>query len=331
LDTVELLRRAVSKDAVGFATLLKMAALKLPFVSEKVLPFGVLFASIYTCWKLNRTQELVVIRAAGLSAWQFLAPLLLSAFALGFFATAVLSPFSSFLFGRYNQMENIHFKENSNLVTVSRSGIWLRQATDDGYALLRAAAFDEHSWQFSDLTLLFFDRDDGYIRRLDAKTGYLQTGAWDLRRVTINDGAATTRQDAFTLPTTLTASKIEESFADPETLSFWRMPEYLGIMEESGIPTTRLRIYYQSLLAKPFLLIGMVLLAATFSLRPTRFGGTSMLIALGAAAGFFIFFFESMLHAFGFSQKIPVLLSAWTPSLVGIMIGASALLHLEDG
>ena len=55
------------------------------------------------------------------------------------------------------------------------------------------------------------------------------------------------------------------------------------------------------------------------------------MIGLGVAIGFFIFFMESILQAFGISQKIPVYLAAWTPAIVSLLMGTSALLHMEDG
>ncbi|MDF3024389.1 MAG: permease YjgP/YjgQ family protein, partial [Alphaproteobacteria bacterium] len=81
----------------------------------------------------------------------------------------------------------------------------------------------------------------------------------------------------------------------------------------------------------PFFFVAMVLLAATFSLRPPRFGGAGALLALGVAIGFFVFFMDSMLGAFGLSQKIPAYLAAWTPAIVSLLLGTTALLHLEDG
>jgi lipopolysaccharide export system permease protein len=102
-------------------------------------------------------------------------------------------------------------------------------------------------------------------------------------------------------------------------------------MEDTGFPATRLYIHFQSLLAQPFLLAAMVLLAATFSLRPPRFGGVATMIALGIAVGFLVFFVQSMLQAFGVSQKVPVGLAAWSPSIVSLLLGVTALLHMEDG
>ncbi|MEZ0224053.1 MAG: LPS export ABC transporter permease LptG [Alphaproteobacteria bacterium] len=329
--TIDLMRRAASHEGVPFRALLAIAALDMPQMAQMMLPFGVLFSAIYTCWKLNKTHELVVIRAAGVSAWQFLSPMLVAALLTGVFATAVLNPVSSTLLAKHDQLVTIYLQKNSNLVTVSRTGIWLRQPTQGGYALIRSGSFDESEWRLSTVTVFFFDNADNFLSRIDSPVAYLKEGYWEFRDALVNERSAANREDLRRLPTELTAQKIEESFADPDTISFWSIPEYIYIMEETGFPTTPLHIHFQALLAQPFLFMAMVLLAATFSLRPPRFGGTGGMIVLGVAIGFFIFFMESMLHAFGISQKIPVYLAAWTPAAVSLLLGTTALLHLEDG
>jgi lipopolysaccharide export system permease protein len=330
-SVVELMRRAATHEGVPFRAVLTMAALQLPETAQIMLPFGVLFASIYTCWKLNKTHELVVIRAAGVSAWQFLSPMLVAAVLTGVFATAVVNPISSTLLAKYDQMVTLFLQQNSNLVTVSRTGIWLRQPTKDGYALIHSGTFDESEWRLSNVSLFFFDNADSFQSRIDSPVAYLKDGYWEIHDALVNERSASTHEAIRKLPTELTAQKIEESFANPDTISFWSIPDYIYVMEETGFPTTPLHIHFQALLAQPFLFMAMVLLAATFSLRPPRFGGTGGMIVLGVAIGFFIFFMESMLHAFGISQKIPIYLAAWTPAAVSLLLGTTALLHLEDG
>jgi lipopolysaccharide export system permease protein len=328
---IDLMRRAASHEGVPFRTLLVIGALDLPEMAQVMLPFGVLFSAIYSCWKLNKTHELVVIRAAGVSAWQFLSPMLAAALLTGVLATAVLNPISSTLLAKHDQLVALYLQKNSNLVTVSRTGIWLRQPTQGGYALIHSATFDETEWRLSGVTVFFFDNGDNFLSRIDSPVAYLKDGYWEIRGALVNEHSTATREEVRRLPTELTAQKIEESFADPDTISFWSIPDYIHIMEETGFPTTPLHIHFQALLAQPFLFMAMVLLAATFSLRPPRFGGTGGMIVLGVAIGFFIFFMESMLHAFGISQKIPVYLAAWTPAAVSLLLGTTALLHLEDG
>ncbi len=328
---IDLMRRAATHENVPFRTLLAIGGLQMPEMAQIMLPFGVLFAAIFTCWRLNKTNELIVIRAAGVSVWQFLTPMLAGAILVGVFSTTVVNPVSSTLLAKYNQMLSLYLQQNSNLVTVSRTGIWLRQPTKDGYALIHSESFDEKAWRLADVMVFFFDNADNFTARIDAPEAFLKDGYWEIHDALVNEHNASNHEAIRRLPTELTSQKIEESFADPDTISFWSIPDYIYIMEETGVPTTPLHIHFQALLAQPFLFMAMILLAATFSLRPPRFGGTGAMIVLGVGVGFFIFFMESMLHAFGISQKIPVYLAAWTPAAVSLLLGTTALLHMEDG
>jgi lipopolysaccharide export system permease protein len=331
-SVVELMRRVAGNKTVGFGALLDLAGMQLPDMAEIMLPFCVLFTAIFTCWRLNKTHELVVIRAAGVSAWQFLAPMLFCALMTGVFSTAVLNPVASTMLAKFNTSLAAALQQNTSLVTVSRTGIWLRQSTGGGgYALLHADAFDQKQWRLSGVSIFFFDGQDEFLRRMDSPLAYLRDGYWELPQVVVNERNAATQQKNQRLRTELTSQKIEETFADPDTVAFWSIPEFIHIMEETGFPTTPLMIHFQALLAQPLLFMALILLAATFSLRPPRFGGTGAMIVLGVALGFFIFFMESMLHAFGISQKIPATLAAWTPAVVSLLLGMTALLHLEDG
>ena len=330
-DVIELLRRASNRADVPFDVILTMSMMKLPYFAQILLPFAILFAAIYTCWKLNKMQEIVVIRSAGLSVWQFLSPMIVSSVLLGVLATTLVNPIASTFLSKYNQMEIVHFSKEDNLVTVSRTGIWLRQPTGAGYALIHAETLDQTEWRMTNVIVYFFDQNENFLKRLDCPLAYLKPGQWEFRDVLVNDRGGYDHEETVAVPTELTPNKIEDSFSDPDTISFWNIPEYISIMEETGVPTTRLHIYFQSLLARPFLFAAMVLLAATFSLRPTRFGGTGGLVVLGVTVGFVVFFLESMLNAFGFSMKIPAYLAAWSPATVSLLLGVNALLHLEDG
>ncbi len=75
----------------------------------------------------------------------------------------------------------------------------------------------------------------------------------------------------------------------------------------------------------------MVLIAATFSLRFSRGGGTWLLIATGVLTGFVLYFVSDLVLALGLSGKIPPVLAAWTPAGVFTLIGVAGLFHMEDG
>lgn len=331
-DTVELLRRAAKFDDVPIFLVLQMGLFKLPEVGQLVLPFAVLFSAIFTFWQLTRRYELIAVRAAGLSIWQILSPIIMTAVVIGALQIAVINPFGALMIGKFEEWESTSLKRQTSLIALSKQGLWLKQDQDNGHVILHAGNIDSDNWILKKIIVLFFDDNYGFVRRLDARQAELKPGEWSFQEVVSNrPRELPEKSDFISMATDLTREDIEDSFASPETISFWAMPSFIKTMENTGFDPIRLKIHYQVLLSQPLLYLAMVLLAACVSLRPPRSGGTFILIVGGIFVGFMIFFTSSFLQALGASHQIPVSLSAWAPALIATLIGATIIMNLEDG
>ncbi len=342
-DTVELIRRAGKRPDVPMSLVLQMSLLKLPEVGQLLFPFAILFSAMFTFWQLSRRYELVVVRASGFSVWQFLAPVVGVAVFVGVFQVTVFNPVGSLLVGKYEQLEQTYLSRQQNQIAVFKEGLWLRQRADGvaesntkgeskDYVILHAAKIEQPHWVLKNVTVLYFGDDDRFESRIDAKQATLEKGRWLFSDVMIYRVQEEVQNEIFyALPTHLTPEDIEESFASPETMSFWRLPGYIQTLEETGFDATRLRVYYQSLLSQPLMFAAMVLLAATVSMRPPRFRGGMVLFALGIFIGFLVFFMSSFLQALGASGQIPTILAAWSPALICFLSGLGVMMNLEDG
>src|SRR6185437_12229650 len=109
-DFIELLRRSASKPDATFGLVAGIAALRLPYISMQILPFAVLLGGVLAFWRLTRSSELIVARAAGVSAWQFLSAPTLCAMLLGALATAGISPLSSVMLARAEVLDNAYLR-----------------------------------------------------------------------------------------------------------------------------------------------------------------------------------------------------------------------------
>ena len=339
LDYIELLRRAGAKAGVTLGVLLEMAALKLPHTAQEIMPFAVLFGTMLAFFRLTRHNELVVARAAGVSVWGFLTPAILVALLIGVVAVALFNPIASAMEASYEKLDNRILRQAGDPFSLSNTGLWLRQSdAADGQIIFhgdRMTSSDPSlrpDLLLRNVSVYFLNRRAEYTSRIEARSARLDGGYWvieDGQRFRPNDPPEPFAE--VRLPTSLTASKIEESLASPDTMSFWELPGFISLLEQSGFSAQRHRLHFNVLLARPFLFCAMVLVAATFSLRLQRRGGAAMLIVSGVLAGFLLYFLSDIVFALGLSAKIPVLLAAWTPAGVSMIFGASMLLHLEDG
>jgi lipopolysaccharide export system permease protein len=333
LDYIELIRRSGTRLQATLWVLLEMAALKLPHTAQEVLPFAVLFGTMLAFWRLTRNHELVVARAAGVSVWQFLTPALLVALLIGIVAVTMLNPVASLMEAAYEKLESRVLRQGSDELSLSGSGLWLRQSDQTGnQVIIHAGKLAPGELILDTVTVFFFDDLTRFTSRVDSRLARLERGNWLIEDGVrwLPDGSPEPFED-LRLPTTLTPRKIEESFASPDTMSFWDLPGFIALLEQSGFPAQRHRLHFNVLLARPFLFCAMVLVAATFSLRMQRRGGATLMIVCGVVSGFLLYFLSDIVFALGLSAKLPVTLAAWTPTGVSLIFGVSMLLHLEDG
>ena len=337
-DFIELLRRSATKPDATFGLVLQIAALRLPYIGIQILPFAVLLGGIIAFWRLTRSSELIVARAAGVSAWQFLAAPFACALLLGAVATTVVSPLSSVMLARAETLDNTYLRSTGGPLALSGGQLWLRQSDHQfdpaGVAILHAqsVALKDDLLSTKDVSIFRLSADDRLLIRVEAASAELTAGKWLLH------GARTMTPDhmpeqvgTMTLATDLTVGRVQESFASPDTLSVWALPGFIALLERSGFSAIRHRLHFQALLALPLLAGTMSLVSAGFSMRPTRRGGVAQMIASGVAAGFVLFVVSKVTEEFGDSGALPAMLAAWAPALAGLLLAISLLLHLEDG
>lgn len=330
-DLVELTRRAAGRPEVGTMMVLQMALLHLPHLSERVIPYAVLIGVMLALSHLTRTSELVIARATGVSVWQFLFPGLMLAVILGLFAMAVFNPLASAMLSRFEELDARVMRGQVANLAVASSGLWLRQADDMGESVIHALRIDQDDLLLHDVIAFRYEGRDRFVERIDAETARLETGQWTLNQALITGPSRPPeRRDAYFIPTELTIGQIQDSFASPETLSFWQIPGFISLLERAGFSALRHKVHWHMVLATPLLLAGMVLLGAAFSLRMRRRGGTGLLLSGGVLVGFVIYVFSDVALALGVSGSIPVILSGWAAAVVSSLMGMAILLFLED-
>lgn len=331
-DLLEQLRRAAVRTDIGFVDLLAISLLKLPYTIQELLPFAILFSAIMSFWRLTRSNELIVARSVGVSVWQFMTPAIAVAVLIGCFKITVWSPIAAATYQRYETLEVSVMKGQTALMQISNTGLWLRQTTPQGSAIIHAATANPDLTVLNNVMVLTFKADNSYEGRIDAPTAELETGRWRLNQAIRSvAGEPPALIGPFELATDFTRQKIQESFGRPETMSFWSLPSFIDLLQQTGFSALRHRLYFQSQLAVPLLLSAMILIGAAFSLRPSRRGGIGRMIAGGVAAGFLFYFLTDLVYALGLSARLPVMLAAWAPAVISTMLGVALLLHLEDG
>lgn len=334
-DMIEILRRTSGKDAVSLGFLIEYVVAKLPETVDKVIPFIVMVSTMITFWQLSKTNEFVIIRASGVSIWGVLVPVLSAVFAIGVFWVLVINPVSARL---YELKETLSYRlstNNPHAFLFSNKGLWIREAKDkDTIAIINASGLNLRNnvlW-LQDVSILEVSERTQVKRHIEAFVATLENGSLNLRDVRIyKSGQQAEILNTMSYPTEMDIQRIKDNFVDPEAISFWNLPDTIHFYEASGFSVIRHKMRYLSLIALPFLLMAMVLVAGLFALKPSqRQGGVLLMIILGIATGFTVYFTSQVISAFGLNLYIPIWFAVWAPGIIIASISISVYLHKEE-
>jgi lipopolysaccharide export system permease protein len=212
------------------------------------------------------------------------------------------------------------------------TGFWLRQRSDDGQAVINARSSRQQGVRLGGVTVFRFDAEGRFRDRIEAKSATLEPGFWRLEAARVYaSGAAPVERDTLALRTNLSPIQVGESFATPETVPFWQLSSYIDLAENAGVAAAGYRLQYYQLLAQPFYLVAMVLLAAAVSLRFFRFGGVQKVVLGGITAGFALYVLAKITGDLSKAGLLSPLAAAALPPALGAFTGLLVLLHQEDG
>jgi len=330
VDFTELSRVKSSEVGYTIGTGLLISALHVPLIAQLAIPFVVLFSAIATLMALNRRYELVVARSAGVSAWQFLAPLGFGSLLIGAVAVTVVNPIGARALAWAQELE-LHLTGGTRSEYDTRVP-WLRQRDRDGVTIVGAANTARRGLDLSQPVFIRIDGSGEIAERIDGATATLEEGKWVVDDAVIRRAGGTPETSArLEVKTSLTPSFVEEKLARPETIPFFELPAKMRAAWSFGLNANNFGMQFHSLIALPMLLVAMTLIAATVSMRFARLGQSMTMILSGVLAGFLLYVVSVLVKAFGTAGIVPPVVAAWIPVVVAMFFGVTFLLYREDG
>ena len=335
VEFVELLRRTSENPNIpSIFYVIYLALLKITESVAYIIPISVFVTTMMTCRGLNKYREMVIIQNTGLHSFRILYPFVFFIILFCAIYFIILNPLFSHATNSYQKIEQEVFRGKLSKTSISKSGIWLRQGSVNNKIVIRAANFIPERSLFKDATFFIFTKRNNFTERIDVESAQLEKEFWILKNAIINKpNKKVIKIDEYTLKTNLSIKKIEDSFLDPQSLSIWKIPSFIKLLKESGFSATKHQIYLFKTIFLPLYLIGLILIAGSFTIKFTQTKPkTFFLILTGTVIGFLIHVLSETIYSLGIANKLPfwnVWVASLAPSIITIMIGAYFVIHFE--
>ena len=282
---------------------------------------------------MSLSSELIVARSAGISGWQFTAPVLLVVMVLGILIITVYNPLMSSLLDYHTKVESRYLRGKSSLISVSDSGIWLRDQEGSHLdKIIHAQSVYDRGAYLSEVTIFIAGEDQSFLKRVQSDIASIQDGKITMQDVVVSSPSEHPKKyKQLSLSTQLVSEQLQDSLADPTTISIWELPSFIKRIEGAGFSARNHLLYFYNLLFSPIFFCAIVLISASFSLTPPRKGRIGLMIVVSIAMGILIYFFSKLVYALGLSGSLNAFIAALVPTLLTVLLGVFLMFHYEDG
>jgi lipopolysaccharide export system permease protein len=314
----------------GDAALWHYVGLRIPLLVSRFLPFSVLLGTLIAFVGLNQHSEVVAMKAAGLSAHQILAPLIVASIGLA----VVLFAFNEGVVVKSARVVNA-WSDNDYKPIPPQSGIlgnvWILNGDD----LVRAGIVAGHGAGLTAQRVTIYDRTGGVLQRViqaDRAVPNPAGGDWMLSGVTVYsaDMNAVRRLPALRGLAGVTPSQLTLAKVTPDELDYWTLKRRIHELEAAGRTADEARAGLAHKISGPLSTLLMPLLAAVAAFGLARSGQVLFRAVIGMALGFAYFVADNFSLAMGNAGAYPPLVAAWAPFFLFLLIGETVLIRTEE-
>jgi lipopolysaccharide export system permease protein len=303
---------------------------KTPLIVSQIAPVGSLLAVLIVIGLMNRRNELIALKAGGISASHILKPMSLLGvvIAIGlFFWAEVLVPISV---SKSNRLWQEKVDEES-IVSIRQKNIWIKGTR----SIYHFKFFNPKTKQLHGISLNYFDDEFNLVRRVDAGQAHFKSNEWLLKDVMVQQWEynppdyRVTVNDLQSFDMDLHPDDFQQVIKKAEEMSFYELIDYINQVEHEGYDATHYRVDLYAKTAYPAIVMILVVLGTGIAVRRRSQENLAVSIAIGLSTVFIYWTFYNFCLSLGYGTVLPPLLAAWIANLIALCGAALLLLNAD--
>lgn len=333
-DFLELLKYINNKN-VTIYNLFRITLTRVPFMFQETYHLVLFIAAVYSFFHFSKSNEYVVIKASGVSIWQFMYPYITVSIAIGLFAVTLLNPISASLGDKSRRMKLKAMSNSENPVALSSSGFWFidRTSNDQKNIIINADKImiaDNHV-KLLNPEFVYTNKDYRFQKSINAISAILKDNEWSLKDAQEKlPKQAVISHSEYAIPTDINTEDLKNSFTKPEYISVWDLPYFIDTLKSSGHSAKQYINFLYKIISKPLIATAIVFIAAILALKPARFFKASYIIIGSLLIGFISYFLIEMSFMSIMTSNMNQLLGAVIVIISGNVFAIAMLKYSED-
>ena len=316
---------------VGINIPIILSVLFVPGLLYNMFPFVILISGIWFFLKIKKTDEIIALKVSGISNFSIIIIPSIVSIILGILIITAFNPITSVLVKKYEIIKGSYEKDQEYLAAITVNGIWIKEKNINKNNIIRSSNLNNEN--LIRVTIYEFDKENNFVKRIEAKSANISSFNWILKDATIIDADGNylasniSRLDYISM---YDIQKIKSLYSNLDTISFWNLKNEIQLLEARGYSTREMEAKFQRSFAFPFFLLSMVLLSGVFTLGMTFKENNWSYVFIAIITSALVFYFNDFSAALGKTEKLPILISVWMPIVIIFIFSGAGVIHANQ-
>ena len=316
---------------VGIYIPVLLTSLKAPTLINDMLPFIILISGIWFFLKFKKSDEITAMKISGLSNLSvILVPSFISIL-LGIIFVTAISPLTTISLKKYEMLKGKYDRDKDYLAAITKNGIWIKEKSHNKNNIIRGANLE--GVKLMNLTIYEFDKNNDFVKRIEAEYANIASQDWKLKNVNIldeNGNKLSENLEEIMYRSIYDINKIKSLYSNLDTIPFWNIKNEMKLLEERGYSTKQIETKLHRSLAFPFFLLSMIFLSGVFTLGMNFKENKLTYIFITIITCVLVYFFNDFSAALGKTEKLSVEIAVWMPILIIFIFSAAGMIYANQ-
>jgi len=299
-----------------------------PSIIFEMFPFIFLISTQFFFLKLFNNDEIDIFKYSGLKNIKIILILSIISFFIGIFTISVFYSLSSNLQHYYLQVKNQFSKDKLHLAVINKNGLWIKDVVNGQTSIINSSKINKNF--LTDTFITTFDEEFNLVRSLKSNKIDILNNEWLIYNVTIIEDNVSQKSNLIKFKSNFNQKRIESLFSNLSSLSLLKLINLRQNYKSLNYSTVDVDLQIYKIITYPILLVIMTIFASVIMLNTKKSNSKVIKIIIGLFFSVVIYYINNLMNVMGSTEKIPLMVSIWTPIIFLSLINLIMLVSINE-
>ena len=316
-----------NKDVSSFYPIY-LSFMSSPSIIFEMFPFLFLIATQFFFLKLFDNDEINIFKYSGLKNIKIIKVLSLTSFFIGILIITIFYSLSSNLQNYYLQVKNQFSNDKLYLAVINKNGLWIKDVINDQIKIIHSSKIDSNF--LTDTFITVFNKDFELIKSLKSDKIDIKNNEWLIYDATIYENNISQKLDLIKFNSNFNHKRIESLFSNLSSLSLLQLIDLRKNYKMLNYSIVDVDMQIYKVVSYPLLLVLMTILSSIIMFNTKHNNSKILKIIIGLFFSVAIYYISNFFNVMGTTEKIPLIISIWTPIIFLSLINLIMLININD-